>query len=126
MTSSIKSFSIKLFIFSIFTLGLLFLWKAYASERFQTNLTWLLWGFFVLSTAFIHYILIRVAEKDPKKFVGYFMGITAIKLFGYLIIITLYALLKREAALGFTLLFLVLYLLYSGFEVVMLMKQFKK
>jgi hypothetical protein len=54
------------------------------------------------------------------------MGITAIKLFGYLIIITVYALLKKEAALGFTLWFLSLYLLYSGFEVVMLLKYLKK
>ena len=126
MTSSFRLFFIKLFTFSIFTLGLLFLWKMYVSERFQSDLIWLLWGFFVVSTAFIHYVLVRVTEKDPKKFVGYFMGITAIKLFGYLVIITLYALLKREAALGFTLLFLILYLLYSGFEVIMLMKHFKK
>jgi hypothetical protein len=68
---------------------------------------------------------VRVADKDPKRFVGYYMGITAMKLFGYLIIITLYALLNRQAALGFTLIFMLLYLLYSGFEVVMLLKHFK-
>ncbi|MBA3970801.1 MAG: hypothetical protein H0X46_01405 [Bacteroidetes bacterium] len=94
--------------------------------RFQSDLTLLLWFFFVLSTFLIHYILVKVSEKDPKRFVGYYMGITAMKLFGYLIIIVIYALLKREAALGFTLQFLTLYLLYSGFEVVMLMKHFKK
>jgi uncharacterized membrane protein len=85
-----------------------------------------LWLFFVTTTFLIHAVLVKVAEKDPRRFVGYFMGITAIKLFGYLIIITIYALIEREAALGFTLWFLVLYLLYSGFEVVMLMKHFKK
>jgi len=126
MTSSLKSFYIKLSIFSIFTVGLLFLWNAYASLRFQSNLMGVLWVFFVLSTAYIHYILVKVSDKNPKNFVGYFMGITAIKLFGYLIIITAYALIKKEAALGFTLWFLVLYLLYSGFEVVMLMKHFKR
>ena len=123
---SIKPFLTKLSIFSLFTIALLFLWKTYASPRFQSDLLDVLWLFFVLSTAFIHYVLVKVADKDPKRFVGYFMGITAIKLFGYLIIITIYALLKKEAALGFTLWFLVLYLLYSGFEVVMLMKHFKK
>jgi hypothetical protein len=55
--------------------------------------------FFILITALIHVFLVKIAEKDPKRFVGYFMGITAVKLFGYLIIITLYALLKRDAAL---------------------------
>jgi hypothetical protein len=123
---SIRSFTIKLFIFSIFTVAILYVWKLYASVRFQSDLMLPLWVFFVLSTFFIHYILVKVSAKDPKRFVGYYMGITAMKLFGYLIIIVIYALLKREAALGFTLQFLALYLLYSGFEVVMLMKHFKK
>ena len=126
MNLSIKNFLVKLTVFSIFTLALLLAWKIYAGDRFQNNLMWLLWAFFVLSTGFIHYVLVKVSENNPKRFVGYFMGITGIKLFGYLIIITIYALLKREAALGFTLQFLVLYLLYSGFEVVMLFKHFKK
>jgi len=123
---SLRSFYTQLAIFSLFTLALMFIWKMYATERFQSGLMWALWGFFVVSTAAIHYVLVKISEKNPKLFVGYFMGITAVKLFGYLIIITIYALLKREAALGFTMQFLVLYLLYSGFEVVMLMKHFKK
>jgi hypothetical protein len=121
-----RSFSIKLILFSLFTLSILCFWKQFAAARFQSGLMVPLWLFFVISTFCIHFILVKVAEKDPKRFVGYFMGITAIKLFGYLIIITIYALLKREAALGFTLWFLVLYFLYSGFEVVMLLKHFKK
>jgi hypothetical protein len=123
---SLKSFYLKLALFSIFPFLLLLLWKNYGSERFQSELMYALLVFFVSITALIHVFLVKTAEKDPKRFVGYYMGITAIKLFGYLIIITLYALLKREAALGFTLWFLVLYLLYSGFEVVMLLKHFKK
>jgi hypothetical protein len=123
---SIKSFTFKLFIFSLFTLALLYFWTQYASERFQSNLMIPLWLFFILTTALIHYVLVKVDEKDPKRFVGAFMGITAIKLFGYLIIITVYGFLKKEAALGFTLWFLTLYLLYSGFEVVMLMKHLRK
>jgi hypothetical protein len=123
---SISSFYLRLFFFSLFPVALMYFWKQFASERFQSNLMLPLLLFFIISTALIHYMLLKVSEKDPKRFVGYFMGITAIKLFGYLIIITIYALLKKEAALGFTLWFLVLYLLYSGFEVVMLLKHFKK
>ena len=126
MQSFQKSFYFKLAAFSLFTLGLLFLWKANASERFQSDLMLALWVFFVLTTAFIHYLLVSVSEKEPKRFVGYYMGITGMKLFGYLIIIVIYALLKKEAALGFTLWFLTLYFLYSGFEVVILLKHFKK
>jgi hypothetical protein len=126
MSASFRSFLVKISIFSVFTFGLLYIWQTYFTARFQSSLMVVLWLFFVLSTIFIHYILIKVAETKPKLFVGYFMGITGIKLFGYLIIITIYGLLKREAALGFTLWFLVLYLLYSGFEVVMLLKHLKK
>lgn len=126
MNTLSKSFYLKLAIFSVFTLGILFLWKGYASARFQSDLLLALWVFFIVTTAGIHYLLTSVSEKEPKRFVGYFMGITAMKLFGYLIIVVIYALLKKEAALGFTLWFLTLYLLYSGFEVVMLMKHFKK
>jgi hypothetical protein len=122
----LKKFSLKLLLFSVFTLAILFSWKHFATEKYQSELMIPLWLFFVVSTALVHYILVKADKKDPKLFVGYFMGITAIKLFGYLIIITVYALLKGKAALGFTLWFLTLYLLYSGFEVVMLLKHLKK
>lgn len=121
-----KSFFLQLSIFSLLTLGVLILWNQYASARFQSNLTWAIWAFFVLTTAVIHLFLVGTSEKEPKKFVVNFMLATAIKLFGYLIIILVYALIKREAAMGFTVFFLTMYLLYSGFEVFALLKHFRK
>ncbi len=121
-----KSFFLQLSIFSLFTLAILFLWNQYASARFQSNLTWGIWAFFILTTALIHTFLVGTSEKEPKKFVVNFMLVTAVKLFGYLIIILVYALLKREAAMGFTVFFLTMYLLYSGFEVFALLKHFRK
>ncbi len=55
-----------------------------------------------------------------------YMTLAGLRLFGYLIIILIYAVLKREAALGFTLLFLLMYFLFSAFEVISLLKLFKK
>ena len=126
MNPTFRTFFIKLALFSAFTLGLLILWQSYATARFQSSLMLALWVFFFVSTAVIHYILVTVSEKEPRKFVGYYLGITGMKLFVYLILIVIYALIKKEAALGFTLWFLVLYLLYSGFEVVVLLRHFKK
>lgn len=120
-----QTFYTKLGAFSVLTFALMFCWKQFASERFQSELIWAIWAFFVVTTAAIHYILVEVSGRDPKRFVGYFMGITGVKLFVYLTIITLYAMLKRGEALGFTLLFLVLYLLYSAFEVIQLLRHFK-
>ena len=121
-----RSFFLQLGIFSLFTLAVLLLWNQYASLCFQSNLTWAIWGFFILTTALIHLFLVGSSEKEPKKFVVNFMLVTAVKLFGYLIIILVYALLKREAAMGFTIFFLTMYLLYSGFEVFALLKHFRK
>lgn len=126
MTASLKSFFIQLTLFSIFTLGILLLFQHFASIRFQTDLFWLIWLFFIATTALIHLVLVKAAKQDPKKFVLYFMGITGFKLFGYLIIIIAYGLLNRDNATGFIMCFLLSYFLYSGFEVVTLLKHLKK
>ena len=126
MSSALKSFVIQLTIFSFFTLAIVLLWNQYASVRFQTETTWFIWVFFIVTTTLIHLFLVKSTEKEPKKFVVNFMLVTAIKLFGYLIIILAYALIKREAALGFTVFFLAMYMLYSGFEVFTLLRHFRK
>lgn len=125
MPSTLKSFFLKLSLFSVFTFILLYGLQHLHSTYFQTHLYWVLWLFFVIITITIHWVLMRVVTKDPKKFVITYMGITGIKLFSYLIIILIYALLKRQGALGFTLCFLVLYFLYTVFEVVVLYKQLR-
>ena len=126
MAISLRSFFVKLTLFSIVTFGLLYVCQHFASSRFQTDLYWLIWLFFIATTALIHYVLMKAASQDPKKFVTYFMGITGIKLFSYLIIIIIFSLLNRETASGFIMCFLCSYFLYSGFEVVTLLKHFKK
>jgi hypothetical protein len=124
MNVSLKPFFIQLAIFSVFSIIVLLLWQHYASPRFQTDLAWPIWSFFLLSTTLIHVVLVRI--ENPKKFIYYFMGLTGIKLFGYLTIILVYALLKRESALGFTIFFLVMYFLHTGLEVFTLLKHFRK
>jgi hypothetical protein len=126
MSSALKSFFTQLTIFSFVTLALVLLWNQYASARFQTQTTWFIWVFFIVTTTLIHLFLVKSTEKEPKKFVVNFMLVTAIKLFGYLILILAYALIKREAALGFTVFFLAMYMLYSGFEVFTLLRHFRK
>ncbi len=126
MTPAFRSFFTRLFLFSVLTAGISYAWLNNAAPRFQTNMVWLVWGFFVAVTTLIHFVLLKAAEESPRKFVTLFMGITGIKLFGYLIIILLYAFLKREVALGFILFFLLMYFLYTAFEVITLLKHFKK
>jgi hypothetical protein len=126
MFTPLRSFFIQLALFSIFTMGVLYFWQQYASLRFQTDLGWLLWGFFIVVTALIHIVLVKSSEQSPRKFITNFMALSGAKLFVYLMVIVIYALLKGKEALGFVILFLVLYFLYSIFEVVTLLKHFKK
>lgn len=107
-------------------MGVLLLWQHYASERFQTNLGWVLWVFFIVITALIHIILMKASDNSPKSLITWFMAITGIKLFTYLTIILIYGVLKGEKALGFVMLFLVFYFLYSAFEVTTLLRSFRK
>jgi len=125
MNTYLRSFFIKLSLFSIFTLGILIAWQRFAPHRFQTAVDWYIWIFFILSTFIIHMLLMNVVS-DAKKFTRYFMGITGIKLLTYLLIILIYSVLNRETALGFSLFFLAMYVLYSGLEVFTLMRYFKK
>ena len=122
----LKSFYLQLFLFSLFAFGIVRLWQQYTSLRFQTNLGWAIVLFFIIASACIHIVLVKSAEQSPKKFIMNFMAITGLRLFGYLVIILIYAVLKREAALGFTMLFLLMYFLFSAFEVLTLIKLFKK
>ncbi len=124
--ASIRSFFVKLLLFSVVTAGIVLLWQDQASERFQTDLAWVIWLFFIAVTAFIHIILMKASDESPKKLIIWFMAITGIKMFAYLIIILIYGLLKGSEALGFVILFLVFYFLYSAFEVVILLRSFKK
>lgn len=126
MNHSLKPFFIKLSVFSIITFAILYLLQKSNYSVFQTHLYWLLWLFFVLTTMAIHIVLMRVAAKDPKKFIMTFMGITGIKLFTYLMVVVVYMFLRPETAVGFTIIFLILYFLYTTFEVVQLYKQLKK
>jgi hypothetical protein len=126
MTLPYRPFFVKLTLFSLVALGLLWLFQHFASINFQTNLFWVIWLFFIVTTALIHIVLMRAEKQDPKKFINYFMGITGMKLFAYLIIILIYGLTNREGAQGFIICFLLSYFLYSGFEVVTLTKHFKK
>ena len=124
--TSIKPFLIQLGLLSVFAFAGLYFWQQYASLRFQTHLGWLIVFFFTVVTIATHTLLLKAADESPKKFIMYFMTLTGVRLFGYLIIILVYALIKREAALGFTILFLIMYFLYTAFEVIALLKLLKK
>lgn len=110
-------------IFSALTGLGLFFYNLFAPLKATHPLSWLIWGIFVGVTFLIHYLLTRPG-KTPQQFVRMFMGLTSLKLFGFLMFLVLYALIETEGAFVFILHFLVFYLLFTVFEVITLYKHF--
>lgn len=124
MNKELTSFGVKLSIFSVIAFAIIYFLQQ--TSYFNSSLYWLVWLFFICSTLFIHIILTKAAQQSGQQFIRTFMGLTAIKLFGYLIIIVVYAFLRKQSALPFTLCFLLMYFLYSAFEVITLYKYLRK
>jgi hypothetical protein len=85
---------------------------------------WLI-SLFVLISAIVHYMLLKITEMNPRRFVGYFMLATFLKLFVYLIVIFIYLFRVKEGILPFILTFFAFYIIYTVFEVVALLSQTK-
>lgn len=74
---------------------------------------------FYYSCSLISFILLdRSIRKKINSFVSVFMLTTAVKLFLYVAIMIIYALINRKDAIPFLLNFFVLYLVYTVFEVI--------
>lgn len=115
--------------FSVFVLCiglLLFLWQENFPGKYASGAAFPLLTFFVATTIAFHFILISAANKGPQNFVRYFMGATALKLLIYFMVIIIYLFAKKSNPAAFILTFLFLYLSFSVFEVVALLKHFKK
>lgn len=81
--------------------------------------------FFFLSSAAMHALVGTASKDNPRRFPTYFMGITGLKMFLYLVVIGLYALLLRDLAIPFTLAFMFFYLAFTTLEVISFLAQAK-
>ena len=81
---------------------------------------------FFAITAGIHYILLRITRLNPRRFVSYFMLATFVKLIVYFTAVLVYVFNNREDVLSFIITFFVLYIFFTVFEVVLILKQTKE
>jgi hypothetical protein len=121
-----KSFPGKLLIFTLVCSVLLFCWNQFTAANLHHSLSWVILGFFSLSALLVHSYLVKSSSGDPKGFVGKFMGVTGLKLLVYLLFLIILLLTDRDHARVIALYFLVMYLLFTVFEVSSLYKQLKK
>lgn len=78
--------------------------------------------FFYLATNLVHAYLLKIAVKPGSRFTSQYMAVSFIKMFFYLAIAVVYALLNRNFAKIFLVNFLLLYVIYTIFEVIQFSK----
>ena len=123
MTRKFLQFSMQLAIFTLI-LGAMGILLRYLLPPGSTSSLWFpLLLLFLLVTLAVHFVLLKVTRLNPRRFVSYFMLTTFVKLLVYFAALLAYLLTKPGEVLAFILTFLVLYILYTAFEVVAILRQ---
>ena len=78
--------------------------------------------FFYLVTNLVHAYLLKIAVKSGSRFTSQYMAVSFLKMFFYLAVAIIYALIDKEYAKLFLVNFLVLYAVYTTFEVIQFSK----
>ena len=118
MNNHLKKFIIRGIIISlILIIAGFFLFMTVLKEYFSLSFPVLLLVIFLITVLF-HRYLIRSAGESYRKFPAKFLGATGIKMGLYMILIILYVVFDRVNAVPFLLVFVVIYLIFTIFEVV--------
>jgi len=82
--------------------------------------------FFYFVTNLVHAYLLKVAGKSSARFTSQYMAVSFFKMFFYLAVAIGYVIMNRENAKPFMIVFLLLYVIYTVFEVVEFLKVVKQ
>ena len=121
-----KNFLAALVIFIVFFAGGIMVAERLLKAGQVDSVTWTIFLYFVMLTLFFHFGLLRASAGRPQAFVRFYMASTTIKLLLHIGVILLYCLFHREDAVRFIITFLVMYILFTTFEVTVVWKQFVK
>jgi hypothetical protein len=123
MAQTYRSFLLRLFIFSlVIGLVVLLLYLFLPPEIVSPSLPYLVIYFFII-TAAVHYALVRSTAYSARRFVSYFMLATFVKFFIYIVTVFAYAYFNRSDLLPFVISFFILYILYTIFEVLAIIRK---
>ncbi|MFN5183850.1 MAG: hypothetical protein ACK5D5_12590 [Bacteroidota bacterium] len=114
-----KIYLIKNFIIVALVSSGIYLWNSF-SGKFSNIHIWFILPYFAIFTPLLHLWLLR--NPDPKKFVMRYMGATGIKLLINLFLILIYGLINKPGAVTFAMAFLVIYFIFTFFEISQLLK----
>jgi phosphotransferase system glucose/maltose/N-acetylglucosamine-specific IIC component len=112
-----KSFLIKstLLTLIVFLLGLLF--YSTVLKPFYIAVLPFAVLFFYLITNLVHAYLLKIAGKSGARFTSQYTAVSFLKMFFYLAVAIVYVIIDRDHAKPFMAGFLVLYVIYTVFEV---------
>ncbi len=89
-------------------------------------LTWMIYIYFTVITILFHYGIVQTTQSRPQVFIRYYMGATTIKLLLHLAIIVFYSMSNREMATRFIITFMIMYLLFTAFEVMAVWRNIRR
>lgn len=121
-----KNFLIKETILTV-SLGLiaLILFRTVLSSYYHP-VFWLNLFIIAVLTGILHFSILKVSTEGHSRFSSRFIMISGVKMMIYLVFILLFAFLNPEKAKFFLITFLILYFIYTFFEVLLMLKYFNK
>ena len=108
----------------IIALILWFTLKGVSAE--EANMRWLIFGYFTLITLAFHIGFVYAVKSRPQVFVRYHMASSMFKLFMHLGIIVIYCVTHPYLAVRFIFTFMIMYFIFTIFEVILLNKSTRK
>lgn len=126
MKKTLIPFIRNLVIFSIILAVIGFLYSCFAPDKAVTPAWPYIIVFFFLVTLLVYYLVKNYLTKKISRFVNFYMVITFLKLFLFIVIIVIYAIYNRYDTVPFIITFLIFYLLFTVFEVISVLKASNK
>ncbi|MBA7559706.1 hypothetical protein ES708_01321 [subsurface metagenome] len=102
-----------------------FLFTGVFNPYYQVILPFVLLFIFLFTTV-IHTILLKTARKEPKKLVNRFLMLTGLKMMIYLLFMIIYLVISKQDSAPFLLTFLIVYLVFSIFEILSILSHLKR
>ena len=84
-------------------------------------LPWMIIFFFVF-TVLSFYFLLKKKKRKLSGFINSYLILTTVKLLFFLMIIIIYSLINKEDAVNFIIGFFILYLIFTSFETIQILK----
>lgn len=121
MDSRPSVFLKKLIIYTLIIALLGFIGGYLSVNEFIQKWSWTLVLMFSITSWIMYKVLYSVSRVEGKKFIPWFMGLSGLKMFFFLIVLLGFVLMNRELAVPFVITFFGAYLLFSIFEVIHLL-----